>query len=473
LPLGSAADTFAAFRTAQGQRPRIVLVGANDGMLHAFDAGHYNAVTSQYDIMTTAGNEVWAYIPTQLLSSLQFLAVNQGHRYFVDGSPKAADVWLDDNNDGQKSSTEWHTVVIGGFRQGGQGLYALDVTNPQSPAFLWNYPTAGQSWSEPAIGKVRAQVNGQQVDRWVAVAGGGYSAAGTVGNTIHVIDIKTGKALWQFTTNGSVAATPILTDVNGDGYADRIYVGTVAGDLVRCDVTAVAQRAGGNVDPAAGVMADNWSCGVLLRAGAAQPFYTAAAASTDDTGRVWVFVGTGDRSQPLAIPATLNRVYGFVDPHPTSTTTLTEAQLTDVTGTNTLDTSLVSANGWFIRLRPGEKEFAETSMVFNGEVIFTTFTPGTTTTSCGTDVGAGSVYEVWYRTGGGMTDLAAFSANTPQASGRVYQVNGGVTMRPVITAGAQGSNAVLYLGNSNNLTITPTFNAPSSIRAIQYWRMVP
>jgi hypothetical protein len=51
-------------------------------------------------------------------------------------------------------------------------------------------------------------------------------------------------------------------------------------------------------------------------------------------------------------------------------------------------------------------------------------------------------------------------------------VNAGATTRPVVTTGTQGSNAVVYLGNSNMLTLTPTFSTPSSIRSTQYWRRV-
>lgn len=476
LSLVAAPDTFAAFRDANSQRSRRIYVGSNGGMLHAFSGGDFNPGTGKYDNLANAGKEEWAFIPTQMLPKLQYLAVNQGHRYYVDGSLKCNDVWLDDNNDGVKTSNEWHTVCVGGFRQGGTGLYALDVTNPNLPVFLWNYATTGESWSEAAIAKVRAQVGGRRVDRWVAVVGDGYSATGLQGRMLHVIDLKTGRALWQVATASSVPASPVLLDINGDGYADRIYAGTVGGEMLRCDVGAVAQRGGGNVDPPSGILADNWSCATLLTAGPAQPFYTAAAATVDDKGKIWVFVGTGDRSRPLLNNPTPNRLYGVVDTYVSGSPApapLSEADLTDVTNVNTLDTTAIRAGGWFIRLRPFEKEFAETSLVFNGEVIFTTFKPGAAVAGCAADVGSGAIYMVYYKTGGGMADLALFRADTPQASGRVYQVNAGVTMRPVITAGAQGANAVLYLGNSNLLTINPTFNAPSSIRATQYWRIVP
>ena len=92
--------------------------------------------------------------------------------------------------------------------------------------------------------------------------------------------------------------------------------------------------------------------------------------------------------------------------------------------------------------------------------------PGSTL--CG-DVGVGTIYMVYYLTGGGVTDTALFQATPPQVSSRVYQVNAGATSRPVVTTGVQGSNAAVYLSNTNMLTLTPPFSAPKSIRGTRYW----
>jgi len=173
------------------------------------------------------------------------------------------------------------------------------------------------------------------------------------------------------------------------------------------------------------------------------------------------------------MPATNNRSYGIKDGYPGVTATLTEANLTDVTNVNggigSLDPSTITNSGWFFQFRPGEKEWAQVALVFNQQVFFTTFTPGST--ACG-GVGSGTVYMVYYETGGGVTNTALFTAAPPQPSSRIYGVNAGVTSRPVVTTGAQGSNAVVYLGNSNGLTLTPPYSAPSSIRSTRYWRRV-
>ncbi len=475
--LADAPDTFGPYRNSgtNPQRPRIVLVGANDGMLHAFIAAEYNAGTGNHDVMVNAGKELWGFIPPQMLPKLKDLNANTGHRYFVDSSPKAADVWLDDNNDGAKAADEWHTVVVGGFRQGGTGLYALDVTNPTSPKLLWTYPTTGESWSVPVFAKVRAQVAGVgRVDRWVVVVGDGYSSAGDAGKLLHVIDIKTGKDLWQYPTTAPVAATPLLVDVNGDGYADRVYVGTLDGKLLRCDISTVARKSGGNVNPAGGVMADNWSCNIMLNA-PGQTFYTAAAATRADA-YIWIFIGSGDRSNPLQKPTpTENRLYGIRDPGPAIT--LTEGDgggntIQNVTTLNTFDTGLVSANGWYIKLRKsdGEKTFSEAPLVINKQVIFTTFSPVTVAGGgCG-DVGASSFYTVYYRTGGGATDGAQFASGVPSdrntdSSGYA----GGV--KP--TLGAHGSKGRIYFTKASGGAGELNRNVPGSLTVPVYWKIVP
>ncbi len=483
LSLADAPDTFGPYRNLTSPinvktRKRLILVGANDGMLHAFNGGEFDPGTGKYTKMDNAGKEEWAFIPTQMLGKLHFLGETNGHKYYVDGSPKAADVWLDGvpndgpptSEDGIKASNEWHAVVVGGFRQGGTDLYALDVTDTQNPKFMWKYPTTGESWSEPVFAKVRAQVAGKGVDRFVVVVGDGYSADGTTGKKLHVIDIKTGKPLWQYATTGPVAATPLVVDVNGDGYADRVYVGTVDGKMLRCDISAVAQNSanGNNVDPDNGFMENkNWSCTVMLNAGPNQPFYTSAAIMRVEGGQFWIFFGSGDRSDPILIPATQYRFYAMKDP---GTTTLTEANLADVTSKNTLtpgDLGVNGPNGWFIKFgTDGEKTFGDAPLAFNRQVVFSTFRP--VTGACD-EIGKSYVYTVYYRTGGGVTDTLQYGIPIEQrtVSSRTTEYNG-VVAKPVVTLGLHGSKGVVYAG-TKELKVEPA----GSIRATVYWKIVP
>ena len=178
-------DTYA-------ERKRIIVAGANDGMLHAFNAGNWNASATPPGYDAGTGDEEWAYIPGFLLPNLKNFTTFSTHNYYVDSAAAVADIWVDTTpppSAAAKLATEWHTVVIGGAGKGGKGYYALDITNPEDsnyPAFKWeltNDPAhadrkyIGQTWSTPAIGKIQKIVssggNDYAVDQWVAIVGGG------------------------------------------------------------------------------------------------------------------------------------------------------------------------------------------------------------------------------------------------------------------------------------------------------------
>lgn len=181
-------------------RQRVIYAGGNDGMLHAFDAGIWQTSTKSYDNGT--GEELFAYVPNVLLDDLNNkmkVTSTSVHPYLVDGSPTAADVWLDENGDNAILSSEWKTVLISGLRKGGRGLFALDVTtppnrsNPNSSQVvandytkpLWeitdaDIPALGYTWSKPVVGKVLLDDNGVAKPRWVAFVGGGYATSPTL-----------------------------------------------------------------------------------------------------------------------------------------------------------------------------------------------------------------------------------------------------------------------------------------------------
>ncbi len=163
-------------------RKKMVYVGANDGMLHAFvtgvwwedpeplvdgdgdhitDESHWiynpNEPNDKCDGETCTGREqvgkeLWAYVPSNLLSELKELArptygtVNGcAHRTLVDLSPNAWDVYIrvDTDNDGslEDETPQWRTVLLGGERGGGDVYFAIDVTDPDNPRVLWEFST--------------------------------------------------------------------------------------------------------------------------------------------------------------------------------------------------------------------------------------------------------------------------------------------------------------------------------------------
>src|SRR5438445_13549291 len=128
-------SSYQAFKQANASRTKVLIAGANDGMLHAF--------------RESDGTELWAFIPEDQLDDLNNATVTFGvHPYFVDGSPIAADV---------KIGGAWKTIVVFGLRRGGTTYYALDITDTTSPMYMWTFtdPKMGETWSETAIGKVK------------------------------------------------------------------------------------------------------------------------------------------------------------------------------------------------------------------------------------------------------------------------------------------------------------------------------
>lgn len=164
-----------------GKNRSVIYAGGNDGMLHAF--------------RDCDGSELWGFIPPVLLENLKYLR-GQNHTYFVDGTPVA--YVHDVNRDGTIDPAKGDRVIlIFGMRRGGGesavratgSYFALDVSTPESPVFLWRVgnpsPTSGvpatagfeelaQSWSEPKLVKMKISTNGVTADKIVAVIGAGY-----------------------------------------------------------------------------------------------------------------------------------------------------------------------------------------------------------------------------------------------------------------------------------------------------------
>jgi type IV pilus assembly protein PilY1 len=183
-------DNHPSYEADPAKNKNIIYVGTNDGMLHAFN---------DWD-----GSEAWAFIPPDLLPNLQYLP-GSIHTYFVDGSAQVFKYLKnasadpnnpDDNptdasvNAGPLSSAKKDSVILlVGLRRGGgvitepgQGFYyALDVTDPATPKYLWKISNAtsgfsdlGEAWSEPKIGQIAVNTGSGTTIKAAAFLGGGY-----------------------------------------------------------------------------------------------------------------------------------------------------------------------------------------------------------------------------------------------------------------------------------------------------------
>ena len=233
---------YAAFYTAQTSRAGRVYVGANDGMLHAFDA--------------TTGAESWAYVPSAVIPQLFDLADQNyatQHQFYADGSLVSGDAY---------DGSAWRTILIGGLGAGGRGYYALDITNPSSPSALWEFGVAqdsdiGYSFGNPVLTKRASD------GRWVVVFASGYNntSPGDGKARLYVLDAFTGAKLQEIIANGTV------TDPNVDGIAkianwvddtlinnstQYVYAGDLSGNIWRFDLTADAVQRLGSTSSVAG-----------------------------------------------------------------------------------------------------------------------------------------------------------------------------------------------------------------------------
>jgi type IV pilus assembly protein PilY1 len=197
---------------------KTIFVGANDGMLHAFDSD--------------TGNERFAYVPNAVFDNLYKLTeASYSHNYYVDGEIAVS----------TKSETPNKNILVGALGRGGKALYALDVTNPaafDASKVKWEFSDSdfGLSFGKPFIAKMN---NGKTA----VVIGNGYNSTNERA-VLFVIDIDTGAVIRKIDTlAGSATASngmaqPGGHDADGNGTIDYIYAGDRLGNLWKFDVSA-------------------------------------------------------------------------------------------------------------------------------------------------------------------------------------------------------------------------------------------
>lgn len=245
-PFSYADAGYSSYVSSKASRMKMVFAAANDGMLHAFqvDSSVSGSTT------TPAGSERWAFVPTAVIPNLWKLADSSyggNHRYFVDGTPVVADIYVDGN---------WHTILVGGLGAGGRSYYALDITNPDTPVLLWEFgyfpglsstygkvihnANLGLAMGNPVITK---NANGKWVVAFtsgVNNSNGINSDAGDGEGRLFVLDAFTGTLLSEVKTGvGSATAPSNLLKLNAwvasssDNTALRFYAGDMLGNLWR------------------------------------------------------------------------------------------------------------------------------------------------------------------------------------------------------------------------------------------------
>ena len=230
------------------QRDRVIYAGGEDGMLHAFFVGHWDADSS--DFMkddSEAGAELWAYLPGSFLPHLKGQPLDDDPGALgvhLDGPPVVRELFLDLDGDGL---SRWHTLLVatGTLVQSRRSnLLVLDITDPYQPALLWETLLPGNE-----VGRTR----GVTIDSCGSVIASKEciylttdSVAGDGPAAIHALalTLDSGQLLWQFTApypiNGAVAeatpAVPALMDLSGDQRSDTLVFGDLVGRLWALDL---------------------------------------------------------------------------------------------------------------------------------------------------------------------------------------------------------------------------------------------
>lgn len=214
------------------EMPDVVLIAANDGLLHAF------ALTDDENTPTNdeSGEELWAWVPDTLIlrehgnewANGLVDSMLYGRTYLFDGTPVVEDVWIDADEDQVKDcgvdldDCEWRRVVVVQQSFGGSRTLALDITYTDSPTFLWeqsntsDYSAMGYTTSRPTIFNVFDYSDSSNpTDRWVAMWGGGRAAEYAEGSTNYYNSVEANLYMWAM-QDSAFSTTTAMFSVAGD-----------------------------------------------------------------------------------------------------------------------------------------------------------------------------------------------------------------------------------------------------------------
>jgi type IV pilus assembly protein PilY1 len=415
--------SYVTFAQTYKSRSPMIYVGADDGMLHAFNAA--------------TGTEAFAYIPTGVFANLPLLVnpyYNAVHQFYVNGSPQASDVQFSDNS--------WHTVLVGTEAQGGNSVYALDVTNPAAITtegvlasdVLWDFTEAdmGLGFSTPVLTNTAVG--------WQIFFGNGYNSRNGK-PFLYAVDPQHGTQTVKIDLCAAVPTACTLTVANGlssviavnssgqlTQNSNLVYAGDLQGNLWRVNIS--------NPNPAL------WTVTVMFQArdpgNNAQPITTSPVATLNPRypavlGTMVFFVTGQLLGTPDLASTQVQTIYGIFDPAAGYSTPLqrTSAALEHeqlsyassnsaafvLTGSAL---SIPSQEGWYIDLNlpacpgctpsqpahTGERGVTDPRIESGGAVVLTTYQPNSNVCTVG-----GSSYLYVLNFAGGSFTSPQFDLN--------------------------------------------------------------
>lgn len=521
---GTADVSYEQFASDQSARKPVVYVAANDGMLHAFDASQNTDGSNT----ATSGSELWAYVPRSAYTNLGNLTLKKGFSFAptVDATPVTRDVFFDTAlTTPATTSAGWHTILVAGLGQGGRGIYALDITDPDpthattgmnaanvGSKVLWEFnagmpaTTAGDpshlgyTYGQPNIGRL---ANG----KWVVLVPGGYFPDCSQGDqptnctsnntspssgspavsysSLFVLDAQTGNLIIELKTPTTITgvssyglSSPVLGDYNNDQIDDVAFAGDLAGNLWRYDLT--------NSDPT------KWTVALAYQptTQGVQPITVMPRLFPDPvTNRFIVVFGTGKYLGSLdnTTSGATQAVYGIRDTgtQVSGTTNLVQQTLSEVAGTGsnagntiigiTSNSVPASNDGWYFNLVAGGERVVVTpgALFDTNRAVITTLIPNNSN-GCSSN-NSGSLLIVDAATGGAGDGLSlgpSSWAGTGTDS-NTYKAVGGLVDNPptggsVPVATSIGGGKLIFPGI--NLTGGGTLTGDDAIWRRRSWR---
>ena len=416
------------YGTAQSYES-VIYFGTNSGYLHA--------MTTDID----GPEELFAYVPYELLSNIEVYyreGAEYGKHYGLDG-PITAFIHNDTELEAGKTSSKSligasdKAYMYAGMRRGGEGYYALNVTNPRQPEYLWQitsddtgFERLGQTWSAMKPIYVSPEAIGIDVEPEdskpmpVLVFGGGYdpseddTSGGTRishsrGNAIYMVNALTGELLWtaspdnsaELTVNGmtnSIVSDITAIDNDGNGTTDILYAADTGGRIWRIDLFSDSNSKATEIaDLNDGSIANNTR------------FYTSpVVAYNAELDSYVIAIGSGYRAHPL-VTDNKDRFFVIIDDKTTINLTELKQQLNsyrtieldDLADSGNLDIAANAdlANGFYLELQTtGEKALTD-AIIADNTVYFGTYSPVVSTASsglesCSAATGATNLYSV-------------------------------------------------------------------------------
>lgn len=408
---------YAAFKSSQASRAGTVYIGANDGMMHAFNSDN--------------GNERWAYIPSMVLPNMWKLAdtnYSTGHINLLNASPVVTDVCMSSCTDA--NNAVWKTILISGLNGGGRGYFALDVTDPSNPSLLWELTTTSQNGSvkddDVGFSFGNPIVTRKSDGTWVILVTSGYNnvSPGSGVGYLYALDPKTGAILSKISTGVGSTSTPSglakfaawnnAPDGNESGY---VYGGDLLGNLWRFninDTSTTASIGKGSAFLFATLFADT-------SGSSPQPITTTPILGKISGSRV-IFIGTGQLLQGTDIDDTQTQSYYAIKDddknvtlnNPRTSDKIVKQTIVDDTASNTgsrvvtspLAVNFYTERGWMIDFPVSKERVNVDGLLVQGVLVIPTTVPSGSACSPG---GYSNSNFFNYKTGGSYTSTGLVS----------------------------------------------------------------